>query len=44
MIFGNQPRDDGNFIIDKKEYNDILSKESKLKKWLFTYIGAKNFA
>ncbi|KRK99217.1 type II restriction endonuclease [Lactobacillus equicursoris DSM 19284 = JCM 14600 = CIP 110162] len=43
MIFGNQPRDDGNFIIDKKEYNDILSKESKLKKWLFTYIGAKEF-
>lgn len=43
MIFGNQPRDGGNFGIDDKEYKDILSKEPKLKKWLYKYVGAVEF-
>lgn len=43
MIFGNQPRDGGNFVIDDKEYKDILSKEPKLKKWLYKYVGAVEF-
>lgn len=43
MVFGNQPRDGGNFVIDKLEYDDILSKEPHLKKWLYSYIGAVEF-
>ena len=43
MIFGNQPRDGGHFVIDEDEYNDIVKKEPKLKQWLSKYIGAEEF-
>lgn len=43
MIFGNQPRDGGHFVIDEDEYNDIVKKEPKLKQWLYKYIGAEEF-
>jgi type I restriction-modification system DNA methylase subunit len=43
MVFGNQPRDGGNFVIDKDEYRSILEREPKLKKWLYNYIGAVEF-
>ncbi|KRM18145.1 type II restriction endonuclease [Companilactobacillus nantensis DSM 16982] len=43
MVFGNQPRDGGKFVIDVNEYQEILKKEPNLKKWLFKYVGAVEF-
>lgn len=43
MNFGNQPRDDGNFVIKEEEYNEILGAEPALIKWLHPYIGAEEF-
>lgn len=43
MNFGNQPRDGGNFVIKSDEYQDIISKEPQLSKWLHPYIGAEEF-
>ena len=43
MIFGNQPRDGGHFILDEKERDDILSSEPQLEKWIHPYVGAEEF-
>ena len=43
MNFGNQPRDGGYFVIKPDEYQDIISKEPQLTKWLHPYIGAEEF-
>lgn len=43
MNFGNQPRDGGYFVIKEDEYQEIVSKEPLLKKWLHHYIGADEF-
>ena len=43
MNFGNQPRDGGYFVIKEDEYNQIVSEEPELKKWLYPYIGADEF-
>lgn len=43
MNFGNQPRDGGHFVIKEDEYQEIIEKELKLKKWLHPYIGADEF-
>ncbi len=43
MNFGNQPRDGGYFVIKPDEYQDIISKEPQLAKWLHPYIGAEEF-
>lgn len=43
MVFGNQPRDGGNFVIDAEEREDILKKEPSLDKWLREYIGVVEF-
>lgn len=43
MNFGNQPRDGGYFVIKEDEYQDIITKEPALEKWLLPYIGADEF-
>lgn len=43
MNFGNQPRDDGNFVIKEEEHDEILKNEPNLSKWLHPYMGADEF-
>lgn len=43
MIFGNQPRDGGNFILDNEKKEAILSQEPKLTKFIHPYLGSKEF-
>ena len=43
MIFGNQPRDGGHFILTEEERADILQREPALEKWIHPYMGADEF-
>ena len=43
MVFGNQPRDGGHFILTEDEKDAILSKEPDLSKWIHPYMGADEF-
>ena len=43
MVFGNQPRDGGHFILDEDEYAAILKQEPQLTKWIRLYMGADEF-
>ena len=43
MIFGNQPRDGGYFILTDDEKDSILAKEPNLEKWIHPYMGAEEF-
>ncbi|MDO4803425.1 MAG: methylase [Lachnospiraceae bacterium] len=43
MMFGNQPRDGGNFILSPEERDEILQKEPDLEKWIRPYVGAEEF-
>jgi hypothetical protein len=43
MIFGNQPRDGGHFILDEEERTAILKSEPILEKWIRPYMGADEF-
>ena len=43
MIFGNQPRDGGHFILTEEERDDILQREPALEKWVHPYMGADEF-
>lgn len=43
MIFGNQPRDGGHFILDEEEKETILEREPDLVKWIHPYMGAEEF-
>lgn len=43
MNFGNQPRDGGHFVIKEDEYEEILTKEPELGRWIHPYIGADEF-
>lgn len=43
MIFGNQPRDGGHFIMTEEEKDAILAKEPNLDKWIHPYMGADEF-
>ena len=43
MIFGNQPRDGGYFILTEEEKDNILAKEPNLEKWIHPYMGAEEF-
>lgn len=43
MIFGNQPRDGGYFILTEEEKDTILAKEPNLEKWIHPYMGAEEF-
>lgn len=43
MIWGSQPRDGGNLIIEADEYDDFIAREPKAKKWIRPYVGAREF-
>lgn len=43
MIFGNQPRDGGYFILTEEEKDELLSKEPNLQNWIRPYMGADEF-
>lgn len=43
MMFGNQPRDGGNFILTEEEKNELIKIEPKIEKWIHTYMGAEEF-
>ena len=43
MIFGNQPRDGGYFILSTEEKDELLKKEPDLQKWIRPYVGADEF-
>ena len=43
MIFGNQPRDGGFFILTEEEKDELLSKEPNLQNWIRPYMGADEF-
>ena len=43
MVFGNQPRDGGHFILTEDEKDEILSREPELSKWIHPYMGADEF-
>lgn len=43
MNFGNQPRDGGHFVLNEKEYQEILKQDPKIEKWIYPYIGADEF-
>lgn len=43
MNMGNQPRDGGNFVIEKDELHKIHEFEPGIEKWIHPYIGAKEF-
>ena len=43
MIFGNQPRDGGYFILTEEEKDTILAKEPNLEKRIHPYMGAEEF-
>lgn len=43
MIFGNQPRDGGHFILTEEERDDILRREPALEEWIHPYMGADEF-
>ncbi len=43
MVYGNKPADGGFLILSKDEYKEIINKEPKSVKWLYTMIGATEF-
>ena len=43
MIFGNQPRDGGHFILSEEEKDDLLLTEANLVQWIRPYMGADEF-
>ena len=43
MIYGNKPADGGFLILSKDEYLELINKEPKAAKWLYTMIGANEF-
>ncbi len=43
MMFGNQPRDGGNFILTEDEKSELLKKEPNIDKWIRPYMGADEF-
>lgn len=43
MIWGSQPRDGGNLIIEAKDYDEFIAREPAAKKWIRPYIGAREF-
>lgn len=40
---GNQPTDNGNFILNEKERKELLAKDKSLEKCIRRYVGAKDF-
>ena len=43
MTKGNQPTDDGNFILSESEKEDLMSKDSSVECCVRRYVGAKDF-
>lgn len=43
MHFGNQPNDDGNFLFTDTEKNEFLKDEPNATKYMFPFIGAREF-
>lgn len=43
MIYGNKPADDGNLIIEEKDYEEFIEKEPNAIKYIHRYVGAKEF-
>ena len=43
MVYGNKPADGGFLILSKDEYKEIINKEPRAVKWLYTMIGATEF-
>ena len=43
MFLGNLPRDGGNLIIEKDDYDEIISNNSEIKKFIKKYIGSQEF-
>lgn len=43
MIWGNQPIDGGNLIIEADDYENFIRREPAAKKWIRPYIGAREF-
>ena len=43
MVFGNQPRDGGFYVITPHERAKLLEEEPTLEKWVHPYIGAEEF-
>ena len=43
MTKGNQPTDDGNFILTEEEKNDLITKDPGLEKFIRKYVGAVEF-
>ncbi|MDR2755887.1 MAG: hypothetical protein LBC20_09290 [Planctomycetaceae bacterium] len=43
MIYGNKPVDDGNFLLDKNERDDLIKREPELAKIIKPFLGAHEF-
>lgn len=43
MMFGNQPRDGGNFILTEDEKSALVSRDPTIEKWVHSYVGADEF-
>ena len=43
MIWGSQPRDGGNLIIEAEDYDEFIAREPKAKKYIFRYVGSREF-
>lgn len=43
MIFGNQPRDGGHFVLNDEQRTALLAREPQLERWIRPYIGAEEF-
>lgn len=43
MIWGSQPRDGGNLIIEAKDYDEFIAREPRAKKWIRPFVGAREF-
>lgn len=43
MIYGNMPNDGGNFLMTGDEKEEFLKKEPRSEKWIYPYLGAKEF-
>jgi hypothetical protein len=40
MLMGNMPRDGSNFILEEKDYKDLLNESEKSKKFIKKYLGS----
>ena len=43
MTKGNQPTDDGNFILSEEQYEDMIRKDPSSMEYLHRYIGARDY-